>query len=314
MMYFELFVPQIGEGGTDIRIGRFISLPDIEAQLAPNNYMYSHSLTYAYDNYTNEGIQTTIGITKNFFLQLGVTVGTEAPPWHMNQTIANPDPNPLFPNARMRTDPGAQPSGTVCVRYTTDSGNDNVNACANGINQGNWGYNNLQWYGATYYHRFDEHWHISTEGYWEHQSNVLNATNPTALAAYEAGGTPFSPQYMPFNAPSLAQCSTPTVFSCTANAFGAVAYINYSPEPLDNISLRPEFYDDAQGQRTGTKTSYVELSLGWQHWLSPQIEMRPEIGWYQSLNAPAFNGDSNAGIPANRNTTVIGQGDIIIHF
>jgi Putative beta-barrel porin-2, OmpL-like. bbp2 len=314
MMYFELFVPQIGVGGTDIRIGRFISLPDIEAQLAPNNYMYSHSLTYAYDNYTNEGIQTTIGITKNFFLQLGVTVGTEAPPWHMNQTIANPDPNPLFPNARMRTDPGAQPSGTACIRYTTDSGNDNVNACADGINHGNWGYNNLQWYGLTYYHKFDDHWHISTEGYWEHQSNVLNATNPTALAAYEAGGTPFSPQYMPFNAPSLAQCSTPTVFSCTANALGAVAYINYSPEPLDNISLRPEFYDDAQGQRTGTKTSYVELSLGWQHWLSPQIEMRPEIGWYQSLNAPAFNGDSNAGIPANRNTTVIGQGDIIIHF
>jgi hypothetical protein len=314
MVYFELFVPQIGEGGTDIRIGRFISLPDIEAQLAPNNYMYSHSLTYGYDNYTNEGIQTTIGVTKNFFLQLGVSVGTEAPPWHMNQTIANPDPNPLFPNARMRIDPGAQPSGTACIRYTTDSGNDNVNACADAINHGNWGYNNLQWYGLTYYHKFDDHWHISTEGYWEHQNNVLNATNPTALAAYESGGTPFSPQYMPFNAPSLAQCSTPQVFSCTANAFGAVAYINYSPEPLDNISFRPEFYDDAQGQRTGTKTSYVEFSVGWQHWLSPQIELRPEIGWYQSLNAPAFNGDSNAGIPANRNTTLIGQSDIIIHF
>jgi hypothetical protein len=314
MMYFELFVPQIGEGGTDIRIGRFISLPDIEAQLAPNNYMYSHSLTYGYDNYTNEGIQTTIGITKNFFLQLGVTVGTEAPPWHWDKTMPNPDPNPLFPGKTMKVDPGAQPSGTACIRYTTDSGNDNVNACADAINRGNWGYNNLQWYGLTYYHRFDEHWHISTEAYWEHQNNVLNLNNPVALAAYLAGGTPFSPQYTPFNAPSLAQCSTPVKFSCTANAIGGVAYINYSPDPLDNISFRPEIYDDAQGQRTGTKTSYVEFSIGWQHWLSPQIEFRPEIGWYQSLNAPAFNGNSNAGIPANRNTTLIGQSDVIIHF
>ena len=34
--------------GLDIRIGRFISIPDIEAQLAPNNYTYVHSLTYTF--------------------------------------------------------------------------------------------------------------------------------------------------------------------------------------------------------------------------------------------------------------------------
>ena len=33
----------------DIRVGRYISLPDIEAQLAPNNYTYSHSLLYTFD-------------------------------------------------------------------------------------------------------------------------------------------------------------------------------------------------------------------------------------------------------------------------
>lgn len=48
MVYGEMFVPGrpgIGEGGLMLRLGRFISLPDIEAQLAPNNYMYSHSMT-----------------------------------------------------------------------------------------------------------------------------------------------------------------------------------------------------------------------------------------------------------------------------
>ena len=33
--------------GFNLRVGRFISIPDIEAQLAPNNYTYVHSLTYS---------------------------------------------------------------------------------------------------------------------------------------------------------------------------------------------------------------------------------------------------------------------------
>jgi hypothetical protein len=42
--------------------------------------------------------------------------------------------------------------------------------------------------------------------------------------------------------------------------------------------------------------------LGWQHWFSPQIEVRPEIGYCRSLNAYAFNGNVNAGIPLSLNT------------
>ena len=51
MAYFDLYVPQVAQG-MDIRVGRYISLPDIEAQLAPNNYTYSHSLLYTVDCYT----------------------------------------------------------------------------------------------------------------------------------------------------------------------------------------------------------------------------------------------------------------------
>ena len=314
MAYFELFVPQIGEGGTDIRIGRFISVPDIEAQLAPNNYMYTHSLTYSYDNFTNEGIQFTTGVTKNLFLQLGVTDGTESAIWQVGEKIKNPDPNPLFPGQTMLKNPGAQPSITGCVRYQTDSGDDDINVCSDAINNGTWGYNNLQWYGFTYYHKFNDQWHVSSELYDEHQNNVPNALNPIATAAVANGGTPFSPQYISFNAPDLAQCSNASKLSCTASALGIVSYINYSPDKLDNISFRPEFYDDMQGQRTGVKTRYIDFSIGWQHWLSPQIEFRPEIGWYESLNANAFNGNGNAGIPPSKNTTLIGASDVILHF
>ena len=48
--------------GLMIRFGRYISIPDIEAQLAPNNYMYSHSMTYTFDNFTNTGVQATVAV------------------------------------------------------------------------------------------------------------------------------------------------------------------------------------------------------------------------------------------------------------
>jgi len=313
MAYGEIFVPQVLDG-LILRLGRYISIPDIEAQLAPNNYMYSHSMTYTYDNYTNTGLEATLAVNKNWILQAGLTTGTEALPWHVGATIANPFPNPLFPGNTMPKDPGAQPSVTTGVRWTSDSGNDDLNVVANAINHGQWGYNNLQWYGLTYYHKFNDQWHLAFETYNEHQNNVLNANNPTAVAAFTAGGTPFSPQYMPFNAPGLAFCSNAIVYSCTATFQTFLTYVNYKITPLDNISYRAEFVNDEQGQRTGTKTRYVETGIGWQHWFSPQVEMRPEFTYYRSLDAFAFNGNSNLGIAANKNYAIVGSADIIIHF
>jgi hypothetical protein len=313
MAYGEIFIPQVMDG-LILRLGRYISIPDIEAQLAPNNYMYSHSMTYTYDNYTNTGLEATLALNKNWILQAGLTAGTEALPWHLGATIANPFPNPLFPGNTMPKDPGAQPSVTTGVRWTSDSGNDDLNVVANAINHGQWGYNNLQWYGLTYYHKFNDQWHLAFETYNEHQNNVLNANNPIAVAALNAGGTPFSPQYMPFNAPGLAYCSSAVLYSCTATFQTFLTYVNYKITPLDNISYRAEFVNDEQGQRTGTKTRYVETGIGWQHWFSPQIEMRPEVTYYRSLDAFAFNGNSNLGIAPNRNYAIIGAADIIIHF
>jgi putative OmpL-like beta-barrel porin-2 len=316
MAYGEVFIPQVMDGLL-IRFGRYISIPDIEAQLAPNNYMYTHSMTYTFDNYTNTGIQTTLAVTKNWMLQLGLSVGSDTMPWHYNATIANPFPNPLYPGQTMPKDPGAVPSGTVGVRYTTDSGNDNIYVVGDALNGGQWGYNNLQWYGITYYHKFNDQWHISFESYNLHQNNVPNALNPAVVGPnglFTNGGTPFSPQYLPFNAPGLAQCSNTVVLACKASVQTYVTYLNYKPTPLDNISYRAEFYDDQEGQRTGTKTRYVETGIGWQHWFSPQIEIRPEITYYKALDAFAFNGNSNLGIPANRKYAIIGAADIIIHF
>jgi putative OmpL-like beta-barrel porin-2 len=314
MAYGEIFVPNVMEG-LMIRVGRYISIPDIEAQLAPNNYMSSHSMTYTFDNYTNTGVEFTLAATKNWIFQLGLTVGTEAMPWHVGTTLTNLVPNnPIFSGTTFKQDPGAQPSVTAGVRWTSDSGNDDINIVVDGLNNGTWGYNNLQWIGGTYYHKFNDQWHISFESYNEHQNNVLNINNPTALGIFNNGGTPFSPQYMPFNSPFLAQCKSPSVLTCTATYQTFLTYVNYKITPLDNISYRAEFVDDLQGQRTGTRTRYVETGIGWQHWFSPQIEMRPEVSYYKSLDGFAFNGNPNLGIPANRNYSIVALSDIIIHF
>jgi hypothetical protein len=313
MVYGEVFIPQVMEGLL-IRVGRFISPPDIEAQLAPNNYTYVHSMTYSYDNYTNSGVLGTLALDKNWMVQLGVSVGTEAAPWHYGAQIANPFPNQLYPNNTMPKDPGAVPALTASVRWTNDSGSDNLYLLANGIDGGQWGYNNLQWLGITYFHKFNDQWHIGVESYNLSQNNVLNANNPAAVAAFNAGGTPFSPQYMPFNAPNLAQCSNPALFSCKAEAVAFLIFTNYSPTKLDNITLRTEYYDDMEGQRTGIKTDYFATSLSWQHWFSPQIEIRPEFSFTRSLKVDAFNGNSNLGIAPNKNTALIGAADVIFHF
>ena len=80
-------------------------------------------------------------------------------------------------------------------------------------NGGQWGYNNLQWIGLTYYHKFNDYWHIAFETWNIHENNVPNLNNPAAQAILASGGTPFSPQFMPFNGPNAAVCAGPSGWS-----------------------------------------------------------------------------------------------------
>jgi hypothetical protein len=313
MMYGELYIPQVADGLL-IRVGRYISIPDIEAQLAPNNYMYSHSMTYTFDNYTNTGVVGTLGVTKNLFLQAGLVFGTDTAIWNTGKRIANLDPNPLYPQSTFLKDPGAKPSFVGCIRYQSSNARDDLYICVDGINNGVWGYNNLQWDGFTYYHKFTDKFHVAVEVYNLHESNVPNLNNPVAAAAIANGGTPFSPQRVPFNAPDAAQCKDHNSLTCTATVQAELAYWNYQFTPLDNVSLRTEYYDDRQGQRTGVATSYEDVALGVQHWLSPQIELRPEIAYYRANDAKAFGGNGNLGVAPTRQQAVILSGDAIIHF
>ena len=70
--YIDIYVPKVANG-MNIRIGRFISVPGIEAQLTPNNYMFSHSLLYSVDPFTDTGILATVQVNNQWLLQAGIT-------------------------------------------------------------------------------------------------------------------------------------------------------------------------------------------------------------------------------------------------
>src|SRR5580658_3636194 len=54
-MYAVGYDPYIGKG-TTVQLGRFISPPDIEANLAPQNFLYTHSVMFTFDCYTQMGV------------------------------------------------------------------------------------------------------------------------------------------------------------------------------------------------------------------------------------------------------------------
>ncbi len=125
MVYLDLYIPNVFQG-MNIRIGRIISMPDIEAQLAPNNLMASHSLLYGFDDYCHEGIFTTTKLSDQWTIQLGIDCGTDVAIW--------------------QNDPGRQVTGDVMIQWTAPNQMDSIYAGANSFNNGKFGYNNLQQY------------------------------------------------------------------------------------------------------------------------------------------------------------------------
>jgi len=152
MCYADIYVPNVADG-MNIRVGRYISIPDIEAQLAPNNYTFSHSMVYAVDPYTQTGIVSTIKLNKNWSVQLELSGGNDIMPWDSRNTKLTP---------------------AGCINWTSDSGDDNLYPCLNGWNGGKYAYNNIQHDVLTWYHKFNDQWHMATEVYYMQEKEVPN--------------------------------------------------------------------------------------------------------------------------------------------
>jgi len=174
MVYFDLYIPQIFQG-MNVRIGRIISEPDIEAQLAPNNLMSSHSIVYGFDNYTQTGIFTTTKINAQWTIQAGISNGTDVALW--------------------QDDPGNQPTGTVMVQWVSPDQRDSIYAGDNAFNNGKFGYNNLQQVVGTWTHKFNDRVYTATEGLYMWMNDAK--THPTSEVPFQSGSFPLEPGYAP---------------------------------------------------------------------------------------------------------------------
>jgi Putative beta-barrel porin-2, OmpL-like. bbp2 len=273
MAYADLYWGQVA-GGLNIRIGRYISLPDIEAQLAPDNYTYSHSILYTFDAYTQTGVNATLKLDDHWMFQLGLSAGNDVAPW-----VGAPD---------------AKPTLNACVSYTWKAGRDNVYVCDNSQNSGKYAYNNVQSYYATWYHAIGKSWHTATESWYMWEKGVPNVNNPDAVSLLETNA-------------NGAICDSPEQLRCFAPEWAAVNYLEKEFSAKNYLTIRNEYFDDIRGQRTGFRTRYSEHLLGWGHWFGSTVLVRPEIRFERAYDQPAYD----AGTKKNQ---FVLAGDLIYHF
>ena len=239
-MYVDMYLPHVKEGMI-IRVGRYISPIDIEAQLSPENYLYTHSLMYTYDPYTFTGIQFITKLNDQFTLQLGVHAGNDMAPWTTS----------------------AQPNGEFLLRWVSKSGNDSLFGGVDSVGKGQYlnGHDDLQVAALTWSHKFTERLHTLTESYYIWERNALQGgtvTNGPPQPFFEAVGPG---KFLPG----------------ISDSFGLVNYTPYKLSDKSYVVLRNDVLYDPRGFRTGVPGTVAEVTLGYVYHITPWCVTRPEV-------------------------------------
>jgi hypothetical protein len=251
--YFDVYVPYVVEG-MNIRIGRYISVPGIEAQLATSNYAYTHSLLFTTDPFTQSGVLATVKLNQQWVVQAGIQAGNDVAPWVSD----------------------AKPSLTACVSDTFHKSNDNIYLCANGINSGRYAYNNVQHFDLTWYHKLSTSLHLASEAWYMYERDVPNIAGNV--------GNPIPPEV----GANGAFCAAGQL-RCFAPEWAAMNYVEKQLSPHDYLSIRNEVEGDIKGQRTGYKNFYSEHEIMWGHWIGSTLLFRPGLRFDRAYQRPAYD-------------------------
>jgi Putative beta-barrel porin-2, OmpL-like. bbp2 len=239
-MYVDYYIPWVREGMI-LRLGRYISPIDIEAQLSPENYLYTHSIMYTYDPYTFTGLQSITKLNKNFTYIMGVQAGNDMAPWTA----------------------GAQPNGEFLLKWVSDSGNNSLFGGVDSVGKGYYshGHDDLQVASLVWGHKFNDKFHTITEAYylWERNARVGGTVTYGPAYPYFEGVGPGA------RLPGL------------SDAFGIVNYTAYKTSDKSFVVLRSDILNDPRGFRTGFGGTYFEHTLGFICHLTPWCTARPEI-------------------------------------
>jgi hypothetical protein len=258
--YGLIYVPNVGQGMV-IKIGRYISPPDIEAQLAPDNYLYTHSLMFTFDCYTQTGINAAIKLNDQWTIMAGIHAGDDIAPWNA----------------------AAHPTGMFMIRWVSSTNDDSLYGGIDSVNNGNFkaGHDNLQQSNFTWTHRFNEEgtFLTSTELYFIYQFHALvggTVNNGPPHGWFEGVGPG-------------------ALIPGIAPAFGVVNYIEYKFTKKDFLSIRPiDYLDDFKGERTGFATTIASWTVGVTHRFNELITVRPELRYEYAFTAkPWDNGTRN---------------------
>jgi hypothetical protein len=281
MFYYDAYLPHVGKGGTVIRVGRYISLPDIEAQLAPNNYTYSHSILYTYDCYTQVGVNVTTKVNDHWTVQGGVSASCDTMPWTTDAKV----------------------TGNVCATFTWHLGGDALNTCDNTINDGKYAYNNLTAFYETWYHRFSPTWHTDTEFWYQYMKQAPNMYWYNSGNYANTAATPFpETNGAGVNLNFGAVCQDPKLgpnkqsARCFAPEWAVTNYVEHNFwKNTASLNIRNEIVYDIKGQRTGTPAKYEEHMVGFDFWSGSTVTFRPELSYtkcystYKTLDGKAVS-------------------------
>jgi hypothetical protein len=265
--YIDVYIPGIAEG-LIVRVGRWIACPDIETQFAPDNYMGSHSLLFTFDTYTQTGVMLTLKLADQWTVQGALHAGTDMAPWYK----------------------GALPTGAFGVRWVAASNNDAVYAWLNAVNDAIFrrfeqygqpmGHDNFNYLVATWEHRFSKEAFTKTESYIMWQRNAV------------VGGTPSAGPVEPYGGGGGIGADIPG----TTLTFGVLNYTCIQFSPKDFITIRNEWWKDTDGERATFPGTYTSHAIGWTHNFTPELQIRPEIGYYRNWTNPAFDNGTRQGM------------------
>jgi hypothetical protein len=259
-VYLDVYVPWVLQGMI-VRVGRWIACPDIETQFAPDNYMGSHSLLFTFDTYTQTGVMFTFKIDDQWTAQAAVHSGTDMAPWY----------------------PGSLLTGAFGLRWVAQDNNDAMYTWLNAINSAKFrrfeqygeplGHDNFNYVVSTWEHRFSREFITKTEGYFMWQRDAV------------VGGTPSAGPLKPFGGGGGIGADIPGL----TYTFGVLNYTVIQLGKKDFITIRNEWCKDTDGERSGFASTYTSNSIGLTHNFTPDIQIRPEIGYYRSWTVPAFD-------------------------
>ena len=251
--YGQLYFPAIAQGMV-VTVGRYISPADIEAQLAPQNYLVTHSIMFTVDTYTQAGITSAIKFNDTWTILVGLSSGSDMAPWAAGAHV---------------------PTLLALVRWVSDSNNDSLWGGINSVNNGKFkgNHDNLQQFNVDWTHRFNEKFLSATELYYIYQFDAV------------VGGTCNFGPVKPYGGGGGCGPAIPG----TSRALGAVNYMELKVSDKDFMSFRTDYLNDYEGERTGFATEYMSWTLGVTHFVSSLIEIRPELRYETAFDATPYN-------------------------